>query len=110
MMSEWLDVTPAEVEKWLKEKKEVQFIDVREEEEYRVGHIEGVKLIPLTELKERKDEIDKGKETVLICRSGNRSSHACSYLSSLGHTKLFNMVGGMLNWEGEVKVENGQEG
>lgn len=100
----WKEVTPQEVEKWMKEKKDIQFIDVREVEEFEAGHIEGVTLIPLSEFGERMKEIDPGKETVFICRSGARSGKVCEYLSAHGNQKTYNMVGGMLNWTGDVKT------
>ncbi|WP_134699167.1 rhodanese-like domain-containing protein [Ammoniphilus sp. YIM 78166] len=99
----WKEVSPQEVEKWIKEKKDIQFVDVREVEEFEAGHIEGVTLIPLSEFGERMKEIDLDKETVFICRSGARSGRVCEYLSSLGNDKTYNMVGGMLNWTGDVK-------
>ncbi|MED5019488.1 rhodanese-like domain-containing protein [Paenibacillus chibensis] len=99
----WADITPQEVEVLLlNHRDDVQFIDVREFAEYKEGHIKGVKLIPLSQLEVRHDEIDRNKETVMICRSGNRSRQACEFLSSHGHHKLHNMTGGMLNWNGET--------
>ncbi|WP_240675777.1 rhodanese-like domain-containing protein [Ammoniphilus sp. CFH 90114] len=100
----WKDLTPQEVEQLLKERKDIQFIDVRELEEYEAGHIEGVTLIPLSQFDIRKSEIDPEKETVFICRSGNRSGKVCEYLSTMGYRNMYNMVGGMLNWTGEVKI------
>lgn len=100
----WKDITPEEVERLIEEKKDIQLIDVREIEEYEEGHIEGVTLIPLSEFDMRKNEIDRDKEMVFICRSGNRSGRVCEYLSSLGYSKMYNMVGGMMNWKGKVET------
>ncbi|MWV43129.1 rhodanese-like domain-containing protein [Paenibacillus sp. HJL G12] len=83
-------------------REDVQFIDVRELAEYREGHIKAVRLIPLSQLEVRHDEIDRNQETVMICRSGNRSRQACEFLASHGHLKLHNMTGGMLNWQGKT--------
>ena len=103
----WKDISPEEVDKLMKEKTDIQFIDVRELEEYEAGHILGTKLIPMSELENRKAEIDPEKEAVLICRSGKRSSLACTYLQSLGYKRLYNMTGGMLGWQGETNKGNG---
>lgn len=100
----WKEITPQEVERLIEERKDMQFIDVREVEEYLAGHIKGVTLIPLSEFEVRKGEVDPERETVFICRSGNRSGRVCEYLSSLGYRKMYNMTGGMLNWTGEVKT------
>lgn len=104
-MSKWGEITTEEVDKLLKEGKELQLIDVREVEEYKDGHIKGAKLIPLGQLDVRFDEIDLNKETIMICRSGARSSRACDFLADRGYKKIKNMVGGMLNWQGKVSKE-----
>ncbi|MCJ8014807.1 rhodanese-like domain-containing protein [Paenibacillus sp. KQZ6P-2] len=103
MNQTWSDMTPQEVEQLIASGREdVQFIDVREVEEYLEGHIKQVILIPLSQFEVRHDEIDRSKDTVMICRSGNRSRLACEFLSSHGHQKLHNMIGGMMNWQGET--------
>jgi rhodanese-related sulfurtransferase len=84
-------------------KENIQFIDVREKDEFSSGHIPGVKNIPLSEISERTNEIDPDKEVVCICRSGNRSEKACEYLSSLGYKNLTNFKGGMLEWDGDIE-------
>jgi rhodanese-related sulfurtransferase len=83
--------------------KSIQFIDVREKDEFNFGHIPGVKNIPLSEISDRTNEIDPYKEVVCICRSGNRSEKACEYLSSLGYKNLTNFKGGMLEWDGDIE-------
>ncbi|MDR0269964.1 rhodanese-like domain-containing protein [Paenibacillus sp.] len=99
----WANIMPKEVENWIRDQRQdVQFIDVREVSEYRAEHIEGFKLIPLSQLEVRYDEIDRNKETVVICRSGGRSYNACEFLSSYGYSKLYNMIGGMMAWQSET--------
>lgn len=99
----WKDITPEEVAALIqKHSEDIQYIDVRELAEYKEGHIKGVKLIPLSQLEVRHDEIDRSKDTVMICRSGNRSRQACEFLASHGHRKLLNMTGGMMNWQGDI--------
>ncbi|MDN4094588.1 MULTISPECIES: rhodanese-like domain-containing protein [Bacillales] len=103
MRGTWKDITPQEVKDKLTTQKAVQLIDVRNQEEYSEGRIKGSKLIPLNELPNRLSEIEKDKEVIFICRSGNRSGKACEYLSNLGYDNLLNMAGGMLGWKGEVE-------
>ncbi|TCS93969.1 rhodanese-like domain-containing protein [Hazenella coriacea] len=107
-MSKWAEITTKEVEKLLKDGKEIQLIDVREVEEYRSGHIRGAQLIPLGQLDVRLDEIDPNKETILVCRSGARSGRACDYLADHGYKKVKNMAGGMLDWQGKVLTMDGE--
>lgn len=104
MMSKWGEITTKEVEKLLGVGKDVQLIDVREVEEYKNGHIKSARLIPLGQLDVRLNEIDRDKETILVCRSGARSGRACDLLADHGYKKVKNMIGGMLNWQGEVST------
>ncbi|WP_160038549.1 rhodanese-like domain-containing protein [Paenibacillus sp. USDA918EY] len=99
----WKDIKPQEVEQLIRDGREdVQLIDVRELAEFKEGHIKGVKLLPLSQLEVRFDEINRDKDAVIICRSGNRSRQACEFLSAHGYRKLRNMAGGMLEWQGET--------
>ncbi|MGG1660795.1 rhodanese-like domain-containing protein [Brevibacillus sp. NRS-1366] len=107
MSKAWQDISPQAVEAKLEQKEAVQFIDVRNPDEYSEGHIEGAILIPLPVLPVRLHEIDPEKEVIFICRSGARSSQACEYVTGQGYKKVANMTGGMLNWQGmqETKQE-----
>jgi rhodanese-related sulfurtransferase/predicted transcriptional regulator len=49
-------------------RRDVVVIDVRPEDEYKAGHIEGARSIPIDELKERLDELPKGREVIAYCR------------------------------------------
>ena len=64
----------------------VTLLDVRTEEEYRLGHIPGFRNIPLDELRERLSGIETGKPVYLTCQSGLRSYIACRILEANGYT------------------------
>lgn len=89
----------------LEQKREnVVFLDVRENEEYNAGHIPGVKLLPTSEFAERYvQELDKNKEYIVICRSGNRSQMVCHFLKDQGFDSVQNFMGGMLVWDGPTE-------
>jgi len=72
-------------------------LDVRTPQEHVQQAIEGSYLLPLQELGARMDELPKNKEIVVYCRVGNRSAHACSYLSRMGYT-VRNLEGGIMAW------------
>lgn len=68
----------------LKKDKNNLFIDVRNEDEYQSGHIDGTINIPLDELRNRLDEIDRNKTLCINCQSALRSYIACRILSQYG--------------------------
>jgi sulfur dioxygenase len=78
------------------------FVDVREGDEFNgeLGHIRGSRLIPLRELSQRASNLDqfKSREVVTICRAGIRSTTAAAILTGLGFEHVFNLKGGMLDW------------
>ncbi|WP_172370843.1 sulfurtransferase TusA family protein [Sporosarcina jiandibaonis] len=78
-------------------------LDVRESAEYAFNHIPNAKSIPLGELEEYIDELDKESEIYVVCRTGNRSDLASQKLTAAGFTKVFNVVPGMSEWEGPTE-------
>lgn len=80
----------------LMSKDPVTVLDVREISEFREGHIEGAKLIPLDILPHRVHELNRNEEILVICRSGNRSLDAVKILEERGFRKAFSVDGGYL--------------
>ncbi len=72
-------------------------LDVRTPQEHAAQAITGSYLLPLQELGHRIDELPKDREIVIYCRVGNRSAHACSYLSRMGYN-VKNLKGGIMTW------------
>ena len=48
------------------------------------------------------EELDKSKNYYIYCKSGGRSGQACSIMNQLGFKNTYNLLGGMLEWNGEV--------
>ncbi|MBQ7288288.1 MAG: FAD-dependent oxidoreductase [Clostridia bacterium] len=71
----------------------VTLLDTRTVGEYRRGHIEDFRNIPVDELRERLNEIEKGKPVYVICQSGLRSYIACRILEGNGY-EAYNFSGG----------------
>ena len=75
-------------------------LDVRNQDEYDEGHIDGSTLIPVAELEGRLQELpDKDAVIIVYCRSGRRSAAAFRLLSSSGYTNLYDMQS-VSNWPG----------
>ncbi|MDQ2950920.1 MAG: rhodanese-like domain-containing protein [Chloroflexota bacterium] len=72
-------------------------VDVREDDEWLAGHIEGAQHIPLGELGERLGELPTGGSIVAVCRSGGRSAAAVRGLKQLGYDAE-NLDGGVTAW------------
>jgi rhodanese-related sulfurtransferase/rubrerythrin len=91
-----------EARQFLKTKRpdEYHLIDVRQPREYERGHLPGAILIPLGELPERLKELDPHKTTITYCGSGARSRAAAAILDDNGFSEVFNMSGGIREWEG----------
>ena len=68
-------------------------LDVRAPQEYRQGHIEGFRNIPVDELREQLDTLEPGKPVYVICQSGLRSYIACRILAGYGFD-CYNFSGG----------------
>ncbi len=76
---------------------DVQFLDVREDDEVATGTIPGAKHIPLGILGGRLLELDRSRPIIAVCRSGNRSAKATQLLEAAGF-RVDNMSGGMMAW------------
>lgn len=97
-------ISPDEVREYINNKRtdEYYLIDVRQPMEYEKGHLPGARLIPLSELPNRLKEITPRKNTIVYCRSGNRSLSAANILMGAGFKNIFNMEGGIVRYNGIV--------
>ncbi len=90
----------------LKMNKNCELLDVRSLEEHNNKRIPNSTLIDINhpkEFLENLESMDKNKSYFIYCRSGNRSSKACFIMNSMGFKKTFNLLGGILEWEGEIE-------
>ena len=96
-------ITPAAAIRLLDAGK-AQAVDVREPDEFAVGHIPGAKLLPLGDVLTRAEEVmpDKNAQWLIYCRTGRRSADAVQKLESLGYTNLRDL-GGILSWPYEIE-------
>jgi sulfur-carrier protein adenylyltransferase/sulfurtransferase len=94
-------VTAVELKAMLDRGDAIELIDVREPAEYQIVHLPGSKLIPLSTLPQRTDELNPDKTQVVICRVGARSAMAVNFLCERDYEAV-NLTGGILGWIREV--------
>jgi rhodanese-related sulfurtransferase/rubrerythrin len=92
--------------------KDYLLIDVRQPDEYEAGHIPGALLYPLTDLEARLFSLPGNRELIFYCHSGGRSSAAAALTEAVGVTQrpIYNLVGGILAWNGALLPESPQVG
>jgi rhodanese-related sulfurtransferase len=79
------------------ERERLQVVDVRDGNEWDAGHIDGSVHIPLDDLDDRFEELDRSRPVLTVCRSGNRSAGAARALSADGFDAQ-SLDDGLLAW------------
>jgi rhodanese-related sulfurtransferase len=80
-------------------------LDVRTEAEFNEGSIPDAINLDIYEgqaFMENLEALDKSKNYYVYCRSGARSAKACEIMNSIGFENAYNLLGGFLEWDGEV--------
>ena len=93
-------VTAVAAHNLIRDRDDVQVIDVRAESEWNAGHIADSKNVPLSQLQDRLDEISSTGTVIVHCQGGYRSSIAASILQQQGRTNVLDLVGGFAAWKG----------
>lgn len=99
------DLSQDEWTEQLKNDNNAYILDVRTPEEIEQGHIANAHNINIylgQEFMEAIEKLDKSKNYYVYCRSGQRSRQACSLMNSVGITNAYNLMGGVLEWQGEL--------
>jgi sulfur-carrier protein adenylyltransferase/sulfurtransferase len=97
-----LEITPRELAARLIEGADLDLIDVREPHEWEFTHLDGAQLMPLGTLPAGIESLDRAREVVVMCRSGQRSATAVRQLQAAGFRNVKNLAGGILRWSDEV--------
>ncbi len=96
------EITPADLAAKLARGDDFDLIDVREPYELDIAHIDGARLIPMGSIPAELSTLDRGREIVVICRSGARSGNVVRFLRRSGFDRAYNLAGGILRWSDEV--------
>ncbi|HEX7456552.1 MAG TPA: rhodanese-like domain-containing protein [Candidatus Nanoarchaeia archaeon] len=98
------DITPKEAHSLISDNKEsgdFVIVDLRTPDEYASGHIEGATNLDYYSdtFRDELENLDKNKTYLIHCQSGRRSSAALEIMKNLGFKKVYNMTGGMVEWQ-----------
>ena len=94
-------LTPTEFVERRSRGESLTLLDVREEWELGVASVPDVVHIPMGEVADRLGELDRGREVVVLCRSGRRSLQVANFLQQNGFQAV-NLAGGILAWSREL--------
>ncbi len=100
------DLTQEEWVEQLENDSNAVILDVRTDAEVAEGIIPNSIHIDIyrgQEFVSELEKLDKSKNYYVYCRSGNRSGQACKIMEELGFANSYNLIGGMLQWEGDIE-------
>jgi adenylyltransferase/sulfurtransferase len=80
----------------------IQVLDVREPDEYAIAHVDGVPLVPMSELAQRFSELNPEQTYYIHCHSGGRSLRAVQFLRQQGFKSVKSVKGGITAWSREI--------
>jgi rhodanese-related sulfurtransferase len=88
-------------------KADFLLVDVREDMEFKMGHIKGIDMLkPTSDFQQWAKELldtTKEKTVVFTCRTGNRSGQIQNVFKQHGHTGVINHYGGIVTYRGEIE-------
>ena len=82
----------------LYQNEQLFLVDVREVDEFESLRLEGARNLPLSQLADTYEQLDKDQLYYVICKSGMRSARACQFLAEQGY-EVINVQGGMMTFE-----------
>ncbi len=98
-----MHVTPGELKSMRERGQKFRLVDVREQDEWDLVHLEGAELIPLSQFQRLAPErLDLDDAIVVYCHHGMRSAQAQGYLKSQGYPNVLNLTGGIEAWSLQV--------
>ena len=96
------EIEPSEVQELLEAGGGPDLLDCREPAELEICGIEGALHIPMGEVPQRLDELDREKQIVVFCHKGARSAQVAMFLEGQGFAHVKSMAGGIHQWSMEV--------
>ncbi|MBU4450399.1 MAG: FAD-dependent oxidoreductase [Actinobacteria bacterium] len=95
---EYRQMDVEELKDMINNKQDITIIDVRTKREFGIGHIEDALNIPVDELRDNLDKLDRSSKIVVHCRTSYRSYLAYLILKNSGFKNVWNLNGSYLSW------------
>ena len=80
----------------------IKVLDVREPDEYEIARVDGVPLLPLSQINQRFTELDPNQQYYIHCKAGVRSLKAVQFLKEQGFKYVKSVKGGISAWSDEI--------
>ena len=96
------EVSPADFHKRRADGELWQLLDVREPWEIEVASVDDAICLPMTEIPERLNELDRARPVAVLCHSGVRSARVAAFLMQNGFASVANVTGGIDAWSQTV--------
>ncbi len=103
---EYQKITAEQAKERMDSGDELIVLDVRTQDEYDAGHIEGAALLPNETIADTQPDLlpDLDAEILIYCRSGNRSAQAALKLIAIGYTNVYDF-GGIIDWPYDIVTD-----
>lgn len=92
------EISPELVREMIDAGEPFVLLDIREDWEWELAHLDGALHIPMGELESRIESLDPNAEIVVYCHHGERSVDSCLVLWNAGFRKVRNLTGGISAW------------
>jgi rhodanese-related sulfurtransferase len=96
------EITAKDYQKLINDRVPHVLLDVRQNWEVQKAKLAQAKHIPLPELLDHADELEKDQKIIIYCHHGIRSLNACFFLRELGFKDVLSLAGGIEGWSHEV--------
>ena len=97
-----IEITVMQAKELREKNPSIQFLDVREPEEFEIGHISETLHIPLNFIPFNLEKIPQDETLIVYCHHGMRSLKAVEYLKAKGFDNVVNLAGGIHEWSTKV--------
>lgn len=97
-------ISPSEfLERWgERDSEQVILLDVREDPELAIARVDGALHIPMGQVPNKLNELNREVPIVVMCHSGMRSQRVAEYLADQGYSAVANLAGGIDAWSRDV--------